>query len=226
MKKYKILTFGGAGGNIVRTLVSNNQFLYEKQGDILYHFNTDAQAIKNHKSLKNKYLIGNSGFVCPPSIEYAKILFDGDRKLFDELTNDDSPYLLIGAFSGYIGSVFLIKMSELLAKKRKKFVVVGSTPFRIEASERFQHSDDVIEILKDITDNIIVLSCDKLQTSLGENITVGTIFTMADYYVIEAISSVLDLDNWSIDKQVRNILRNDDEISTAITKVRKYLNEN
>ncbi|MDR0332402.1 MAG: hypothetical protein LBI15_02970 [Dysgonamonadaceae bacterium] len=81
MKKYKIFTFGYSGGNIAQTLVRTNQSLYEEQGNILYHFNTDAQYVARLTSLKNKYLIGSGGLRPGSSIEYAKRVFDDDKNV-------------------------------------------------------------------------------------------------------------------------------------------------
>jgi cell division GTPase FtsZ len=121
--------------------------------------------------------------------------------------------------------LMMIKMSELLAKKqRKKFVVIGSAPFRFEGIYKLQQVDDVIEVLRKITDNIIVLPYENLRSSLCD-LPFTTMFTMADYYAIEAIGSILNLEGWSMNEQVSKILQNDEKISAAITKVKKYLYE-
>jgi cell division GTPase FtsZ len=99
-----------------------------------------------------------------------------------------------------------------------------NTPFRFESIRHLEQSRNVIEILKKITENIIVLPYDNLHKSM-DNITIGTMFTMADYYAIEAIGSILNLEGWSMNEQVSKILQNDEKISAAITKVKKYLYE-
>ena len=225
MKKYKIFTFGGTGRNIAHTLVSNNKSLYEEQEHILYHFNTDKQSVDSSTLLINKYTIGKTGLGAGSNIENAKKAFDDYREVFDGLTNDDLFYILIGSFSGGTGGGFLIKISELLTQKRKKFVIIGSLPFHFEGTGRLQQSYNVIEILKRTTDNIIILPYQNLVSSFG-GLSLSTAFTMADYYVIEVISSILGIGSWSIDEQVSNILLNDIEISTTIRKIKNYFNEN
>ena len=224
MKKYKLFTFGGAGRSIAHALVNSNTFLYEEQGDILYHFNTDRYAVASSTLLKNKYFIGEPGLLPgPPGMEYIKKAFEDNKKVFEELTNDDLFYLLIGGFSGYTGGGLLIKVSELLSQKFKRFAIIGSVPFRFEGVAKLQKSYNVIDILKRTTDNIIILPYENLHNSL-DSLTIPTAFTMADYYVIEAIHLILDLKSPIIDEQVSNILRNDDEISETIKKVKAIIN--
>jgi HJR/Mrr/RecB family endonuclease len=226
MERYKIFTFGGAGGHIAHTFISRNKSLYEKQEHTIFHFNTDKQSIDNLPLLQNKYSIGKSGLGSGNNIEVAKKVFDEERKFFNELTNDNLLYILIGGFSGATSGGFLIKMTELLKQKKKNFVVIGSLPFLFEGNIRFQQAQNVVETLRTITENVIVLPCENLRDCFGE-LTLSTAFMMADYYAIEAINIIIDrfLGSFDYDEQIRNVILNDRIVMTVVAKIKKLFDD-
>ena len=225
MRKFKIFTFGGAGGNIASRLLNTRVVFNVHENNLVYHFNTDKQSFNYHPLLENKYAIGKIGLGSDNNIEVAKRAFDEDKTLFDRLTNEDFFYVLVGALSGGTGGGFLIKMTELLQQKQKKFIIIGSLPFHFEGAQKLTLAKYVVNTLQSMTDNIIVLPYENLVQELFGKLHISEAFRSADYYTIEVIGSIIG-GIYTTDEQISNFVLNDKSIFANISKVKKYFSEN
>ncbi|MDR0863422.1 MAG: hypothetical protein LBO74_00640 [Candidatus Symbiothrix sp.] len=213
---YKIFTLGGAGGNIANYLQRRDII----NNDRIFYFNTDKCAVE-HSSLKNQYCIGNlPSCICggPPHKTIIERVFDEEHELFDSLTNEDSLYILIGAFAGKIGSVFLLKMAELLEKKGEKFVAIGILPFECEGRHKEEKALHALEELQNITSNLIVLPNENIR-KLFEDLGIKEAFDKADYYATEVILELL-FSLHEKDKIISAILQKDNAVAESIIKIK------
>ncbi|MDR0789827.1 MAG: hypothetical protein LBO06_03415 [Bacteroidales bacterium] len=211
MTNYKIFTFGGAGEHIAMSLLQR-----DINKDCVFYFDTDPMSVEQSYS-ENKYCIGDLIFPAG-CIEVAKEVFDAKYELFDSLTDDDSLYILVGAFVGATAGAFLLKTAELLTKKGKLFVAIGSLPFFFEGNRRYEIAVSVMEDLQKITSNIIPVPNDNVK-KLFKNITLREALEKADYYTAEIITELLFLPEEK-NKIISELLQKDSEISESILKIK------
>ncbi|GHT66869.1 hypothetical protein AGMMS50239_29050 [Bacteroidia bacterium] len=212
---YKIFTFGGAGGNIANYLQRRDII----NNDRIFYFNGDKFAVER-SSLENKYFIENlSSCIGPLRKETVEKVFEEEIELFDNLTDDDSFYILLGALAGSIGSRLLIKMAELLEKKGKKFVAIGILPFEFESRRKEEKALYAREELQKITSNIIVVSNENVR-NLFKDLSIMEAFDKADYYATEVIIELL-LSSHEKNKIISGILQKDNAVAESIIKIKQ-----
>jgi cell division protein FtsZ len=218
--KYKVFCFGGAGGNIATTLLTNGI-----PNENIYIFNTDEQGLGS-SILKNKFCIGKgltSGLGAGAVPIVGANAFDEDRELFYKLIKDDCLYIVTGGFGGGNFTGMGPKISELLNSSKKKFIVIGTFPFSFEGRKRKQNSEDAISKIQNYCENLIILKNDHLRSIFG-SITIGEAFNKSDYVVLEVIKELIfELETSKI--TIKDHVPFHEDVAQIILKIKKYLRE-
>src|SRR5690606_8964780 len=100
----------------------------------------------------------------------AKQIFDGnvDKILFDNITEDDRIYILIGCLGGGFFSGILGCIAEMLKRKSRTFVIISSFPYTTGEKSEIKNALDQIANIDVYTDNVILFQNDDLRIAFGD----------------------------------------------------------
>jgi cell division protein FtsZ len=219
MIDYKIFTFGNVGEYIANSLLRR-----DISNEHVFYFNTAQDTVEN-AFLENKYCIGNLPRFYPcfgsDYKETANKVFEEEDKLFDNLTDNDSLYIIVGSFAGTISGGFIPKMAEFLKRKGKRFIAIGMMPFKFENSLKQNQSICAMADLQKITSNLIILPNENVR-QLFENLSIKDAFDNSIYYVTEVIMELL-FSHKETDKIMSVLLQKDTVVAESIIKMKKTI---
>lgn len=202
MDNYRVLAFGGAGGSIANSLLTNG---FDQ--DKLFYFDNDEKDVNNNL-LKNKFLIGvnaihEKGIT---DILKAKKSFVEDKDLFEKLITPNIIYIVAGAFGGGFFTGISGLIAELLFQHNKKFLFVATSPFSFEGANRSTPSLNAIKELNHYTDKLILLKNEDAIKHFGENLALSELFRKIDYMIVEVIKEI------TFEIHVKSEIKNRDKI--------------
>lgn len=219
MENYKIFCFGGSGGNICTALLS-----IKAQTSRIFYFNTDKLQVES-TPIVNKYVIGlniTKGNSCFNDIDLAKQAFDDDIEIFDNLTNESCLYIIVSGFGGGTGTGMSTKIANLLTKKQKDFIVIGTLPFHFEGMAKRKQALFGSSEIKKHTDKIIILESEDLNY-LFTNLTLSEAFLRLDFYIIEVIKEILF--EYKVNHITnKDLLSHNIELKKVLLKIKNFIN--
>lgn len=190
--KPKITVFGvgGAGGNAVNNMISNNL-----EGADFVVANTDAQAIEG-SSAPRRIQLGNEvtqglGAGMRPEVgrDAAEETID---EIIDHLSGANMCFITAG-MGGGTGT----GAAPVIAKAARELGVltvgVVTKPFSFEGSRRQALADEGIEELQQYVDTLIVIPNQNLFRIATENTTIMDAFKLADDVLYQGVKGVTDL---------------------------------
>lgn len=218
MENYKIFCFGGGGWNISNALLTS-----KVKTNSLFYFNTEKHFVDSI-SLTNKYEIGiniTNGKGCSNDINLAKRAFDEDIEIFDNLTNDNCLYIIVAGFGGGTGTGMSIKITDLLVKKGKDFIVIGTLPFNFEGTPKREQALYGVNEIKKHTDKIIILESEDLK-HLFVDLTLSEAFTRLDFYITEVLKEILF--EFGLNRIInKDLLSHSSELEMVILKIKDFV---
>ncbi len=186
----KVIGVGGSGSNTVSRMVKCGF----RRVDLIA-VNTDAQALRQCQTEK-KILIGENttkGLGTGMDVRLGeKAAQESKQKIEEILKGADMVFITCGLGGGTGSSA-----SPIIAEVSKNLgiltIVVVTTPFSFEGSQRKQIANLAIQKLKSKTDALLVIPNDKLLQLINEKTTVSNAFWICDEVLREAVQGITDL---------------------------------
>ena len=188
--KIKVVGVGGAGGNVVNTMIDRGF-----EGVEFIAMNTDAQALRNSKAPR-KFQLGEQltrglGAGADPEIGREAALEDQDR-LHELIAGADMVFIAAG-MGGGTGTGAAPVLAQVCKEAGALTVAVCTRPFVFEARKRHRAAEEGIENLKSVVDTLITIPNARLVSLSTERTTVMEAFSMADDVLLQAVKGVSDL---------------------------------
>ena len=188
--KIKVVGVGGAGGNVVNTMIESGF-----QGVEFIAMNTDAQALRNSKAPR-KFQLGEQltrglGAGADPEVGREAALEDQDR-LHELIAGADMVFIAAG-MGGGTGTGAAPVLAQVCKEAGALTVAVCTRPFVFEARKRHRAAEEGIENLKSVVDTLITIPNARLVSLSTERTTVMEAFSMADEVLLQAVKGVSDL---------------------------------
>jgi cell division protein FtsZ len=186
----KVIGVGGSGSNTITRMEKCSIYGIE-----LVCVNTDAQALHFCKANK-KILIGKNvtkGLGTGMDVSLGKKAAEESREELKEIiTGSDIVFITCG-FGGGTGSGATAVISEIAKELGILTIVVVTTPFSFEGSQRKKVAEDALKNIKGKADSIILISNDNLLKIINEKTTVQNAFLICDQTLMEAVQGIASL---------------------------------
>jgi cell division protein FtsZ len=198
--KIKVIGAGGSGSNTVSRMAR-----FDIKGIELISINTDAQALHFSKADKKILIGGNitkglgtgmdSGLGRMAAEENRKEIISalgGPASGGEKSSLADMVFVTCG-LGGGTGSGAAPVVAEISKSLGALTIVVVTTPFSFEGSERKRVADIALKSFKDKTDSLLIISNDNLLKVIDEKTTVSNAFEICDSVLHEAVQGITDL---------------------------------
>ena len=192
----KVIGIGGSGSNTIsRMALLFSKAKSDAKGVELIAVNTDAQALHFAKAEK-KLLIGKKsthGLGTGMDADLGRKAAEESRVELTEFIKDADMVFITCGLGGGSGSGCAPVAAEIAKELGILTVVVVTTPFSFEGSERKKIAEKALENLKDKSDSLLVISNDKLLKVVDEKTTVSDAFLICDDVLSQAVKGITDL---------------------------------
>lgn len=192
--KIKVIGLGGSGSNTISRMSKN-----PIKGVELIAVNTDAQALhfcEGPKGYPKKILIGENitgGLGAGMDVSLGeKAALESRNKIEEELKGADILFITCG-LGGGTGSGGIPVVAQVSKNLGVLTIVVVTTPFSFEGSQRKRIADLALEKLKGKIDALLVIPNDKLLGMSDQKTTVFDAFWICDEILREAVQGITDL---------------------------------
>jgi cell division protein FtsZ len=186
----KVIGVGGSGSNTVSRIAKFNIKDVE-----LIAVNTDAQAI-HFSNANKKILIGQEitkGLGTGMDMSLGRqVAEENKEEIAKEIKGADMVFITCG-LGGGTGSGAAPIISEISKSLEILTVVVVTTPFSFEGSERKKIADEALKNFQGKADSLLVISNDKLLKIVDKKTTVSNAFFMCDEVLKEAVQGITSL---------------------------------
>jgi len=186
----KVIGVGGSGSNTVSRMAK-----FDIQGVELIAVNTDAQALHSCKANK-KILIGKEitkGLGTGMDINMGRLAAEENREEVSKAIEGTDMVFITCGLGGGTGSGATPVIAEIAKNLGILTVVVVTTPFSFEGTQRKKIADTALENLKGKMDSLLAISNDKLLKIIDEKTTVANAFYICDEVLKEAVQGITDL---------------------------------
>ena len=186
----KVIGVGGSGSNTVSRMAK-----FDVQGVELIAVNTDAQALHFCKA-KQKILIGKEttkGLGTGMDIELGRRAAEENKEELSKVIKGADMVFVTCGLGGGSGSGAAPVIAEIAKNLGILTVVVVTTPFSFEGTQRKKIADAALKNLKNKTDSLLVISNDKLLKMIDEKTTVASAFYICDEVLKDAVQGITDL---------------------------------
>lgn len=189
--KIKILGLGGAGGNVINSMITLQQI----QGVEFIAVNTDAQALLSNQA-PTKVQIGETltrglGAGGLPEVG-RQAAEESTQKLLEVLEGADMVFLAAG-MGGGTGTGSIAVAATIAKQVGALTVAVVTKPFTFEGSKRMVNAEEGVENLKDKVDALIVIPNQRLLEVVDKNMTLQEAFKLADSILGQGVQGISDL---------------------------------
>lgn len=190
--KIKVVGVGGAGGNIVNTMIKKGL-----NGIDFIAINTDRQALtisqahtKIQIGVKLTKGLGSGG---KPYIG-TKAIEENYEDVKEALKNTDVIFITCGMGGGT--GTGASPVTAKIAKELGSFAVgVVTFPFNFEGSVRANQAKEGMQRLKKYTDTVLTVSNQKLFSLVDEKISFATAFEMANQVLFQIVRGIVEIIN-------------------------------
>lgn len=196
--KFIIFGVGGAGGNAVEHMVTQNLKLSNesrsKMNDITFVCaNTDLQAL-NSLSVDTKLQLGvktNRGLGAGANPEVGREVAEADEgEIREILTGADLVFITAG-MGGGTGTGAAPVVARIAKEMGILTVAVVTLPFRFEGGRRMKQAKEGVAELEKHVDSIMTIPNDKL-LKVYSNLTMKDAFKKADDVLLDAVQALSD----------------------------------
>lgn len=189
--KIKVIGLGGAGGNTLNTMVSQQKI----QGVEFIAVNTDAQALMTCQA-PNKLQIGEKlthglGSGADPEIG-RQAAEESTEKLEKSLSQADMVFLTCG-LGGGTGTGASPLVAEIAKKQGALTVAVVTKPFLFEGTKRRLVAEEGVTNLKEKVDTLIVIPNQRLLEVVDKKVSLLEAFRLADSVLAQGVQGISDL---------------------------------
>ncbi len=188
--KIKVIGVGGAGGNAINNMISNNL-----HGVNFISANTDAQALEiSQAEIKiqlGEKLTAGLGAGANPQIGKEASL-ETTEAIKNSLLDSHLVFITAG-FGGGTGTGAAPVIAELCKGLGILTVAVVTKPFSFEGKKRAKQASDGIETLKKVADTVITIPNDRLRILAPKNARMVDMFKKADEILFHSVKGITDL---------------------------------
>jgi len=189
--KIKVVGLGGAGGNTLNTMVSQQKI----QGVEFIAVNTDAQALMTCQA-PSKLQIGEKlthglGSGADPEIG-RQAAEESAEKLEKALSQADMIFLTCG-LGGGTGTGAAPLVAEIAKKQGALTVAVVTKPFLFEGTRRRLVAEEGVTNLKEKVDTLIVIPNQRLLEVVDKKVSLLEAFRLADAVLAQGVQGISDL---------------------------------
>lgn len=188
--KIKVLGVGGAGSNMVNSMMSGG---LENIGFIIA--NTDAQALKLSPA-PHKIQMGiksSKGLGAGANPELGKRAAEEDLDKIIESVADADVLFLAAGLGGGTGSGALPVITKALKDKDILTVVIATKPFVFEGKRRMKIAEEALSLVKKDVDTIVVLPNQKLMDLSDEPVSLMEALSMTNNLLFQFVKSIADI---------------------------------
>lgn len=182
----KVIGVGGAGCNAI-----NNMIEHDLSGVQFIAANTDAQVLKLSKAT-DVVQLGTTGFGAGCDPEVAREAAEVDRERIGELINGANLLFITAGMGGGTGTGASPVIAQI-AREKGIFTVGVVTKPGLDEGSRQKVAQAGIDELSRHVDSLIIVSNQKLEEVLGEDVTVDEAFRAADDVLRNAVASIVEI---------------------------------
>lgn len=191
MKKdlVKIVGIGLGGGNIVNSLFKSNLFEAE-----FYYVDTDLQVLE-FSNIPNKVQIGEkftNGVCTAGDISVGQKAAEDDINKLSEIIKDAQHIIIVACLGGGTGGGATPVFAKIAKEQNKKVSVIVTTPFEFCGERRPQKAQKCIKSLKDLVDDLKIISNEEISKNLNNAKTLSEIFKAIDDEIIAEITKIIN----------------------------------
>jgi len=189
--KIRVVGIGGAGGNVINTMIDSQQI----DGVEFLAINTDAQALSINKAFV-KIPIGqditNSLGAGAEPIVGEKAAEESADTIRANLEGSDMVFITAG-MGGGTGTGASPVVARIARELGALTIAVVTKPFNFEGSQRMKNAEGGIEVLKREVDALILIPNQKLMEISDETTTVIEAFRVSDSVLNQGVQGISDL---------------------------------
>ncbi|HXK52947.1 cell division protein FtsZ [Candidatus Nomurabacteria bacterium] len=189
--KIKVVGVGGAGGNVLNTLIESQQIV----GVEYVAVNTDAQDLSKNKAFV-KLPIGQeitNGLGSGANPEIGRKAAEESRDLIQSnLENSDMVFITAG-MGGGTGTGAAPVVASIARELGALTVAVVTKPFNFEGSQRRENAENGLVQLKREVDALIIIPNQKLLEIADEGMSVIDAFRVSDSVLSQGVQGISDL---------------------------------
>lgn len=186
----KVLGVGGAGGNAVNRMITENL-----QGVEFISINTDLQALhhsKSHRKIQiGKALTRGLGAGAKPEIG-RKAIEEDREEVVETLEGADMVFVTCG-MGGGTGTGAAPVIAAAAREMGALTIGIVTRPFTFEGSRRNRQAEEGVRELKKHVDTLIVVPNQRLLSLVGKETNLEEAFRVADRVLLHATRGISDL---------------------------------
>ncbi|WP_051636038.1 cell division protein FtsZ [Mesoplasma photuris] len=185
----KVIGVGGGGNNAVNRMVNE-----KIKGVDFIVANTDAQVLATSKAEK-LILLGRkttSGLGAGADPEVGKIAAQESEKEIREALEGADLIFVAAGMGGGTGTGAAPIIAKIAQESGALVIAIVTKPFRFEGRHRARFADEGLEKLKKNVDSIIVISNDKVLSTIG-TMPIKDSFREADDILKQGVQTITDL---------------------------------
>ncbi len=191
--RIKVIGVGGAGGNAIHTLASQ-----DLHGVECIALNTDAQAL-THVKVPHKIQLGSKqvrGMGTGSNPEIGRQAAEEDIQKINEMVKDADIVFLLAGLGGGTGSGALPVVARILQEREILSIALVTKPFSFEGTRRINIADAALLKLEECVDSLIVIPNQKLfDTSESADTPLMVAFEKINKVIADCIKAVADTIN-------------------------------
>lgn len=190
MPTIKVIGIGGCGNNAINRLAHQTPYPIR-----FVAINTDQMVLDKSEAdiciTIGKKLTGGFGAGGNPEIAYAAAEENTDE--IKEMVNDANMVILTAGMGGGTGTGALPYIAKMCKDLGILTVAVVTTPFSFENPNRSDVARAGIQNLEKCVDTLLVISNDKLLSSIEKIVTMSSAFTLADSVLKNSIDTITNI---------------------------------
>ena len=186
-----VIGVGGAGGNIVNSMIKS-----EIKGVEFFHFNTDNQALKNSSESCNTLQLGPSctkGLGAGADPEMGKKAAEEVSAEIEEHLIDSHMVFLTAGMGGGTGTGAAPIIASIAKKLNILTVGVVTKPFAMEGKKKQEHADYGTTELQKYVDNLIVIPNQNIFALAKQDTSFTDALQFANNVLIDGVRSIIDV---------------------------------
>ncbi len=188
--KIKVVGVGGAGGNAVNNMITNNL-----QGVQYIVANTDLQALDSSKAEK-KIQIGEqltSGLGAGADPQVGRDAAHETSSVLKAALGESHMVFITAGFGGGTGTGAAPVIAGLCKELGILTVAVVTRPFKFEGLKRARVAEEGIAKLKGLADTVITIPNNRLLGLASKETTLLEMFKLADEVLLHSVKGITDL---------------------------------
>ncbi|OGB97209.1 cell division protein FtsZ [candidate division TM6 bacterium RIFCSPHIGHO2_12_FULL_36_22] len=190
LAKIKVIGVGGAGNNIVNSMIESNI------QDIEYIVaNTDVQALQ-HSNASQKIQLGiklTKGLGSGANPDIGRRAAEEDLDKVMNSVQDADIVFLTGGMGGGTGSGALAVVAKALREQGILTISIVTKPFLFEGKRRARIAEEAIIELKKQVDTLLILPNQKLLDVAGEDVSMLDAFSMINDVLKESVRGIAEI---------------------------------